>query len=175
MGKVGYWVERGYPYVLGAIAVFACIGFDFNMRTNSNYKEVLNGLITLGSIIIGFLGAVLPAVLSMKNESKFVRYVFEHDTENLFAKYLKATITLGFLDILVSLIMHVRNSLPLVARDVVYYLWIFITIAFIVATYRSMSHVITLIFSRDDEGKGNFEESKISNERKRELENEYKA
>lgn len=175
MGKVGYWVERGYPYILGVAAVLGCLACDFDVRTNFNYKEVLNGLITLGSIIIGFLGAILPAVLSMKNESKFVRYVFEHDTENLFAKYLRATITLGFSDILITLVMHIRNSLPLVARDVLYYLWMFTTIAFIAVTYRSMSHMITLVFSRDDEDIRDFEERKISDERKRELEDKYKV
>ena len=71
--------------------------------------------------------------------------------------------------------MHIRNSLSLVARDALYYLWIFTTITFIAVTYRSMSHMITLVFSRDDEDIRDFEERKISDERKRELEDKYKG
>lgn len=167
-------MERGYPYILGAVAVLVCLVFDFNIRTSNNFKEVLNGLITLGSIIIGFLGAILPAILSLKNESKFVKYVFEYDTKKLFAKYLKTTIFFGLSDILISLVMYVTNSLPLKARDGFYYLWIFITVTFIVATYRSMSHMTTLVFSTEGEDAKGFEESKVSGERKKEIENEYK-
>lgn len=175
MSRIGYWAERGYPYAFGGVAVLTCLVCNINISNSNNYKELLNGLITLGSIIIGFLGAILPTVLGLRNESKFVKYVFRYDTENLFAKYLKATIFLGLSDILISLVMHVRNSFSLVARNVLYYLWIFISITFIVATYRSMSHMIALVFFNEKEEIENFEKSKVSSERKREIEDEYRA
>lgn len=56
---------------------------------DKNYSDLLDGLVTLISIIIGFLGAMLPIVLSLKENSEFVQYIFKEDREKLFYKYMK--------------------------------------------------------------------------------------
>lgn len=172
--SIGYFWERLYPYVIGCIVSILCFKFDFNIRANNNFEDLLGGLVTLGSIIIGFLGAILPTVLSMRNESAFVKYVFDKDKEKLFSKYLKATISLGLIDVLVSLVMYVRDNFPKRIGEFVYYWWIFITIAFIVATYRSLTHMVSLMFAEEDQEIDNSEESKLDQTRIQEIKDKYK-
>lgn len=174
--RVYYTVERGYPYVIAVLIVLFCCKAKFNMmRAENNYTELLNGLITLDSIIIGFLGAVMPVILSMKNESRFVRYVFEKDKDNLFCKYLKITLLLGICDAVLSLIMHVRQTIPVEYKMNFYYVWIFLTVAFLMSTYRSMSHMIALIFTKDCQNVDDNDGRLVSQERENELKMKYKS
>lgn len=168
-----YICERIYPYMIGGVTVIACVIGKVNLRTNENYNRVLEGVVTLSSIIIGFLGAILPMVLSAKQESKFVKYIFEHDKDSLFSKYLKATISFGLLDILISLTMYVNDSFPEKYGNIMYYGWIFISISFIVATYRSMSHMITFIFARDEDEEDEKEKSSVCEDEKEEIRKKY--
>lgn len=170
-----YVLERLYPYLLACAAVAGCYVKKYDIMGNLDYKEVLNGFVSLDSIILGFLGAMMPVVLSMKNESKFVKYVFEKDKENLFAKYLKATVFLGLLSAVLSLSMHVRASFPAAIKMKAYYIWIFTSVAFVVATYRSMSYMISLVFTKDDSLAENSKFSCVSEERRNELKNKYKG
>lgn len=169
-----YYIERCYPYCCSLLVVFLLHRKELRLFEDVGYKELLNGLVTLDSIIIGFLGAMIPVILSMKNESKFVRYVFQNDTEGLFSKYMKATIFLGLLNAGVSLVLYVRNSLDEGLVNEIYYLWLFITVAFLLCTYRSMSHMINLVFRKDESLPEEEKKQTISTERERELKNKYK-
>lgn len=172
---LGYYVERFYPYLVGSISTCLCYYLKMDMTDGYSYKDVLNGLITLDSIIIGFLGAIMPVVLSMKNESKFVKYVFEKDKKNLFSKYMKATIFLGLIDVLFSLVMYVRGIMPVCVRNLMYYFWIFLTLSFILSTYRSLSHMINLIFAKDyDTGEG-ITQNSMNDEAREKIREKYRA
>ncbi len=175
MKNVGYVWERVYPYVIALVSVMASYFGNFNMMMDADFKELLNGLVTLDSIIIGFLGAIMPVILSMKNESKFVKYVFEKDKENLFCKYIKITVLLGICNVIVTLVLHVKLVISEKWRMYIYYAWVWMAIAFLVATYRSMSHMISLIFSRDSEVSEDIIQNSISEDRIQELKNKYKG
>ena len=73
---------------------------------NKNFNDALDGGATVVALIIGFLGAILPVILGMKNESKFVKYVFEKDKKRLFKKYIKATIITGLVSLCLTIIMY---------------------------------------------------------------------
>jgi hypothetical protein len=150
MVNLGYYSERGYPYICSLVITIVLFRLKINISEIDDYKELLNGLVTLESIIIGFIGAIMPVILSMKNESKFVKYVFEKDKKNLFCKYLKSTILFGLLSASITLIMHIRTGMSSLVIKFAYYFWIYITVLFLILTYRSMSHMINLVFSKDD-------------------------
>lgn len=162
---------------MGLIAAMLCYHFEFNMMLGVKYTELLNGLVTLDSIIIGFLGAIMPVILSMKNESKFVKYVFEKDKKALFCKYLKVTILFGIVNVVLSLVMHVKDIIPENYQFRFYYVWVFATVVFLTATYRSMSHMITLIFAKDGKEEDEDEEvyGSISEARANEIRQKYKG
>ena len=101
------------------------------------------------SIVIGLIGAIIPVILSMKNESKFVKYVFENDTRGLFRRYLTSTIGGGLLSVTFSLAMYIRDEYGNLLATVIFYIWIFFVALFLLLTYRSMKYMILIIFSPD--------------------------
>ena len=105
MNKINvlYIWERSYPHII-AIAITSILMFiSFNPIESKQIDSLVEGIVTLDSIIIGFMGAIIPVILSMKNESKLVQYVFNRDKEGLFKKYISETIGYGLLDACVSL------------------------------------------------------------------------
>lgn len=170
---VSYYAERLYPYLIGIFILVWSLGSKINILENPNLVETLNGVITVDSIIIGFLGAVMPVILSMKNESKFVRYVFENDNNNLFAKYLKETIFLGLFSAAFSLVLHLRESLDETSQLAIYYIWVWSTLSFLLLTYRSMNHMINIVFSKDNDCKVTV--AQVEPDREKELEEKFKA
>ena len=67
-------------------------------------------MITVTSLIIGFLGAILPIIMSMKNDSKLVKYVFEKDKDKLFLKYIKHTLVIGIALIVIAMTVFFRDQ-----------------------------------------------------------------
>lgn len=103
-------IEMLYPYVLSVI-IFVLFKFAKNsLYQSKNINDALDAVITVSSLIIGFLGAVLPVIMSMKNDSKLVKYVFERDKDKLFLKYIKQTLIVGVLVIIVSVTVYFRDQ-----------------------------------------------------------------
>lgn len=86
---------------------------------------------------------------------------------------------LGIANVVTTLIQHVRGSIPTKMQIEVYYLWIFLTVAFLLATYRSMSHMITLIFAKDPDEISTVDNSvaerKLSKDRRDEIVEKYRS
>ena len=148
--RLHYIWERTYPHVIALIMMLILIILGFHPTKSSKINELVDGIVTLDSIIIGFIGAIIPVILSMKNESKLVKYVFEKDEEGLFKKYISETIAYGLTDVCVALSVYVKDVIS--SKYVLIFLeWLFIyvVILFILSTYRSMTCMLKLIFTDD--------------------------
>lgn len=145
-------IEMVYPYVLSVI-IFVLFKFaKNNLYQSKNINDALDAVITVSSLIIGFLGAVLPVIMSMKNDSKFVKYVFERDKDKLFLKYIKQTLIVGVLVIIVSVTVYFRDQY----KGIWYEKWnipilAYILSCFLLCTYRCFSNMLNLIFMNDVE------------------------
>lgn len=143
--------EKLYPYILPVLLVLIFKYFDWNFIENSNLRDALSATITVTSLVIGFLGAVLPVVMSMKNDSRIVQYVFEQDRDKLFVKYIKQTLFTGIILILVSLSLYFKADY----KQTIYYKYAFFIelyflLCFLLCTYRCLSNVLNLIFHCDN-------------------------
>lgn len=117
---------------------------------------------------------MLPIVLSLKENSEFVQYIFKEDREKLFYKYMKEMFLLGVCDAALSLLQHVHRIFLQRYQMYMYYSWIFITIAFFAATYRAISYMLKMIFiEKSDENEQN-EEPQISENQREEIRQEFK-
>lgn len=145
-------IEMVYPYVLSVI-IFVLFKFAKNsLYQSKNINDALDAVITVSSLIIGFLGAVLPIIMSMKNDSKLVKYVFERDKDKLFLKYIKQTLIVGVLVIIVSVTVYFRDQY----KDTWYEKWnipilAYMLSCFLLCTYRCFSNMLNLIFMNDVE------------------------
>lgn len=167
------YFERLYPYILAfAFSIFLYIK-RINFINNPNIDNLIEGIVTMESIVIGLIGAIIPVILSMKNESKFVKYVFENDTKGLFRKYLTSTIGGGLLSVTFSLSMYIRNEYGNILVTVIFYTWIFFVVLFLLLTYRSMKYMILIIFSPDTNGESI--DINLSQEEKTELRTKHKV
>lgn len=145
-----YIWERIYPHVIAISFVIILKKAAINPINSNKIDSLIDGIITLDSIIIGFMGAIIPVILSMKNESKLVKYVFDRDKDGLFKKYISETIAYGLADICISLSVYIRDILINVhIMKWIKILFVYTFILFIVATYRSMSCMLKLIFTQD--------------------------
>lgn len=152
MEKIRYYYERGYPYFFSVIIFVFLYKYEINFISSPNYNDAIGGISTISSLIIGFLGAILPVILGMKNESKFVKYVFENDINKLFLKYIKEDVIVGLLTLFVSFILYFKDEdIFNNIKAYFFYIWATLIILFLFLTYRCLSKMLTLIFSSDNE------------------------
>lgn len=150
MERLKYYFERSYPYTMSIIIFILLYKYKINFMSNRYFNDAIDGISTIGSLIVGFLGAILPVILGMKNESKFVKYVFENDINKLFLKYIKENIIFGLATLLLSFILYFRDEEIFTHVGVyLFYFWITLIILFILLTYRCLSKMLSLIFSSD--------------------------
>ena len=152
IGVCKYYIEKFYPVFLSLSIVFIMKYNNINYINDKNMDSAIEGVLTVSALIIGFVGAVLPVVLSMKNDSKFVKYIFEKDKNKLFMKYMKITLVSGLLTITISVSLYFRDAFSgskLYNR--VFFAWSFCTVLFMLSTYRCINHMLNLIFSPDNE------------------------
>lgn len=176
MQKVKYILERVYPYLVACIIVIIVHSNKINFVLNDKLPNALDGVNTMAALIIGFLGGILPVILGMKNESKFVKYVFEKDTEKLFLKYIKSTIVIGICLVAITISLYFVDDYCGKIKNIIFYTWIFFIITFLLCTYRSLSNMLNLIFTGDEEleyikSTGNLEKK---SDRELELQEKYK-
>ncbi len=161
-------VEIIYPYVISMLVLIPFAFISNNLYQSENINAALEAVITVASLIIGFLGAILPIIMSMKNDSKLVKYVFEKDTDKLFLKYIKHTLVVGLIVIILSVTVFFRDQYV----DSWYEKWCVAILAysvscFLLCTYRSLNNMLNLIFSNDleirsrDEGFSNKSQREI--------------
>lgn len=144
-----YYYERFSPYVVSFVVVLILYKKNINFIENVNMDNALDGVNTLGALIIGFLGAILPVILGMKNESKMVKYVFEKDSEKLFLKYIKTTLAIGIITVFVTTLMYFRDDFNVEMKKIIFYVWTFCVLLFLLLTYRCLVNMLELVFSND--------------------------
>ena len=151
MRYVKYIIERSFPMTLAIGITFLAYIAKINYITDNNLNDALTGIITAASLIIGFIGAILPVIFGMKDNSKVVVYLFHKDKERLFLKYIKSTIWSGLVLIMVSVVMYFQKSFESTfIHQYYFYLWIFCLTLFLGYTYRCVSRMLQLMFADDD-------------------------
>lgn len=144
--------EKFWPFALSTGIVIVLVIFKIDFVYSKALDTALNGIITIASLIVGFFGAILPVIIGMKNESKFARYVFERDKNKLFLKYIRSTLWFGILLMAFSVILYFKGDYTIKYADkVLFYIDVWLFISFLACTYRSINHMLILVFSTDAE------------------------
>lgn len=173
--KSKYYFERLFPYVISLIVVLGMKKFKICFVENSNLNNALDGVATATTLIIGFLGTMLPVILGMKNESKFVKYVFEKDDKRLFLKYIKSTLLSALSLLCMTILMYFHTDFVVSLKKALFYVWTYLLFTFLLCTYRSLSNMLNLIFSKDSDLKNGryVNNTREKTEDEKELEKKY--
>lgn len=175
MENAKYYWERSYPYIFSVIVYLVMYREKMNFVGNDYMNDAIAGINTITSLIIGFLGAMLPVILGMKNESKFVQYVFENDKNKLFLKYIKENILVGLLLLFISVTLYFRKEEVLeIYMYYGFYVWSAIIVLFLLVTYRCLANMLNLIFSSDSAlNDGLYNESKEEQHERELIQHEF--
>lgn len=151
MKNIQLMIERTYPYFVSLVCTVLIWKFcRIDFFASADLSDALAAIITVTSIIIGFMGAMLPVILSMKNDSKLVRYGFQKDKHRLFLEYIKSVLGIGLMLIMFSIVAFFRDQF---INTHFYELWqyvvVFILISFLCATYRCLNNMLDLVFRSD--------------------------
>ena len=139
MIKLKYYIERCYPYGTAFIITMMLFCNKICFVDSEHLSTALDACNTVVALIVGFLGAILPVVLGMKNESKMVSYLFECDENKL-------------LDLFVTICLYFVSDIK--NRDLAaygFYIWSFMGISFLLLTYRSLKNMLDIIFMSDNQ------------------------
>lgn len=140
-----------YPWLFSLIIVY--FGYKINFHHSvSNFDKVLDGTIVFSSIVVGFLSALLGILISIRN-SEIVREIFEEKEKGTLKYYFYEAITLGFLVVGTSIVMHVLRGTNITVADIVFYIWNVLIVAFVPSTYRIVSILMSIFFKAGDTNK----------------------
>ncbi|MFR4128808.1 MAG: hypothetical protein ACLT08_14200 [Roseburia inulinivorans] len=152
MKNLKYYIERCYPYGIAFILTGILFWNHICFIDSEQLSSALDACNTVVALIVGFLGAILPVVLGMKNESKMVSYLFECDENKLFLKYIKETLLMGVVDLLITICLYFVPDIK--NREFAsygFYVWSFMGVSFLLLTYRSLKNMLDIIFMSDNQ------------------------
>lgn len=133
--------ERLYPYGVGLSGLGASVicGLCF---TNSGFTDVLNASITFSSILVGFIGALLAILVSIR-DSEIIGYIFSVIDKDIFHSYFREAIVSGVVTVISSALLFVaQGDLRLWGGR----LWLGIVLFFMCASYRVINILLAIVF-----------------------------
>jgi len=153
------------PLLIAVLALLISIWFDFTY-TVKNFENVLDGSITFSSIIVGFLGALLGILVSIK-DSEIVKAIFATTEKYTLKYYFYETFIIGVLVVLLSCTMHVVREYHSVLTLGLFYAWMLFTVWFLPSSFRIIS-VLMSVFFKANNSSGRPEGNKITDNDERE-------
>lgn len=143
-------IERSYPYIMGVVPCLVAKCFNINLSASERLDNALNGIITMASLIICFLGAILPLILTARTDSKVVENVFRYDTNGLFFKYVKESVTVGLLLVIACIVTYFRDDFILKDISKIFiYSDIYLLVTFLLSTFRCYSFIFEIMKLED--------------------------
>lgn len=79
--------------------------------SSNNLPDALAGILTFATLILGFIGVLLPAIMSMKKESKLIAGFMKKISSESFSAYVRNNIISGILLNMCTVAMFFANDL----------------------------------------------------------------
>lgn len=150
INRFGKLMGFAYPYLISAIFTVLLFFTGFNYSSNG-FEKILDAAITFSSIIVGFLGALLGILISIK-DSKIVKDIFDTKEKYTLKHYFEETFLIGIGIVVLTCSMYVLiNIKNKIVIDIFYYSWLFITLLFIPSSYRIISLLMSVFFNSNND------------------------
>ncbi|MDU0072628.1 hypothetical protein N1I81_17875 [Bacillus sp. FSL M8-0052] len=153
------------PFVICGIAVFILykLGVDNNIK---NLDKVLEGTVNFSAILLGFLGALLGILLSIK-DSAIVKAIFNQQGASLLKYYFNESFATGLLVVVLSCVMQIFLDEETVCAKFLFLTWFFFVLFFVISTYRIVKLLMAVFFVANEDDARDRPESNMINDGER--------
>ncbi|MBW7636524.1 hypothetical protein K1I48_24215 [Bacillus licheniformis] len=136
------------PVIISGIFLSLFYLFKIDHHLN-NFDKVLEGATNFSSILLGFLGALLGILLSIK-DSEIVKTIFSQKGTLWLKYYFYESFVTGLSVVILSSIMHIFIDDKTAIAKILFYIWFFCVVFFIFSTYRIVNILMTVFFKVND-------------------------
>jgi hypothetical protein len=143
-------------YLISLVVVICAFHFDWTYQIE-NFDKVLDSVITFSSIILGFLGALLGILITIRDSSIMIK-IFKENHKSTIKHYFSESIFIGFLVVITSTILQLFLSETDSWILYLFYGWLFITTLFICSSYRVIRTLMDIMFKSDIKNEKNEKE-----------------
>lgn len=142
------FLDRVYPPVISLIFVYLgfTLGFDYKVK---NFDKILDSSIVFGSIVIGFLAALLGILVTIR-DTDIVREIVKRNQMNTLRYYYNETLLIGFTIVFTASTLHVLRETENLITLIVFYIWNLAVFWFVPSTYRIVSILMSVFFNANN-------------------------
>lgn len=170
----GRFLEGTYPLFAGGMAGF----FAFlvlrrcSFHDSDSFQHVLEAAVTFSSIVVGFLGALLAILMSIR-DSEIVGFMYKHVDKAVLRGYFKSAILAGIATVVFSSALYILPSGLM--GDLASICWASVVGYFILASYRIIDILLEVIFKEPEATEHAPPGNRMSPEEASRLEDQFKA
>ncbi len=177
---VEYYIEKCGPVICGF--VLAGLGYFFGENFNltiDDLEKVFNLVITITTVIIGFVGVLLGIIATIKDKPAIKRFwsISEGGARKTLKNYFMNSLHFGAFLIFYSIfllivlkIKYLENNNVLRCLEVI---WTFLCGYSIGSSYRVIRFVMIVLFSDTEETNNNQDKKLVDDNKAKELQNKY--
>ncbi|MCY9508549.1 hypothetical protein M5W68_20575 [Paenibacillus larvae] len=143
-GGIGKVLSLIYPSMIALVCTTIAIKYKVTYKL-PNFDKVLDGSITFSSIVVGFLGALLGILISIK-DSEIVDKIFRSNERTTLKIFFYEPFLLGVFVVVTSAFMHVLRAYDTLFSGLIFYIWLFLTIWFFPSTFRVVNTFMSVFF-----------------------------
>lgn len=147
LGKILSYI---YPWAISIfiIIILLTIPFDISHKVK-NFSNVLESVVIFSSIIVGFLGALLGILITIKN-SKIIKEIDDNNEMRTVRYFFNESLILGFVVILLSIAFQVLKDYEYDFVQYYFYVWFTITGVFALSSFRIIQLLMNIFFKSND-------------------------
>lgn len=149
MDRILGFLERFCPSIISIVFTSLIVMNVELTNLPPKFDNILNGVITFSSILIGFIGVLISILLTIK-DSNLIRELFKKVQGKILKKYFKFSLISGFLVVLFSLILYFNNRPIFIYKekqiDISIILWTLFLSYFAMSSLRIIDIMMHIIF-----------------------------
>lgn len=172
-----WFLEKCGPCILGTIGAALAIWLVLICKLSQEaFDKVLESTITLSSILIGFIGALLGILFTVKN-TETISLLFQSKEKIVLKRYFRYNVILGMFLVVFSLLLYVIEAVENLTETIqyiVYGLWGFLLLYTLSSTFRIINIMMHIIFDEKPNENKEPEPVKMDDKEKTELKKQYK-
>ncbi|MBO0962396.1 hypothetical protein J1P26_22090 [Neobacillus sp. MM2021_6] len=150
--------DKAYPYIFGVVIMGIAYYFQLD-PTIKGFDNVLDGLISFSSIVLGFIAALLAIILSI-SKSPVINHLYNYtssggtvDGKTLLFGYFRSSLFSGFCTVIFSIYMFIIANKESINtyEEIFTCIWIGTTVIFICTAYRIVSIIMFTLFKHESQ------------------------